>query len=64
MQHKYIVVDDTGWMHMHGHQFETVQQAFDFMYSNKLAMTHLVYNLDSAQHMCPSDFPEYVPPKS
>ena len=64
MQHKYIVVDDTGNMRMHGHQFETVQQAFDFMYSNQLQLTHLVYDLNSATHMSPADFPQYVPPKS
>ena len=48
MQYKYIVIDDTGFMQQHGHQFETVAQAFAYIDQHQLHTTHLVYDLSSA----------------
>ena len=48
MQYRYIVIDDTGFGKQHGEQFETVQQAFDFVNQHRLGVTHLVYDLKSA----------------
>ena len=48
MQHTYIVLDDTGHMYKHGHQFETVASAFAYINAHKLGATHLVYNLCNA----------------
>ena len=48
MQHIYIVLDDTGNMHKHGHQFETLVSAFAYINTHKLGATHLVYDLSNA----------------
>ena len=48
MQYSYIVLDDTGNMHMHGAQFETVAQAFAYLDVHSLHTTHLVYDLSTA----------------
>lgn len=48
MQYRYIVIDDTGFMRMHGDMFETAAQAFDFVNKHRLGVTHLVYDLKSA----------------
>ena len=49
MQYKFIVIDDTGFMHMHGQQFETVAQAQTFVTQHKLWATHLIYDLSTAK---------------
>ena len=48
MQHSYIVIDDTGNMHKHGHMFSSSSEAFAYVNTHKLGATHLVYDLSSA----------------
>ena len=48
MQYKYIVIDDTGNMQLHGHMFETETEAQSFIDQHKLGATHLIYNLNNA----------------
>ena len=54
MQFKYIVIDDTGFMHKHGQQFKTVAQAFAYIDQHSLHTTHLVYDLSTAVCVMPS----------
>ena len=49
MQHKFIVIDDTGNAHKHGKQFETVAEANTYVDKHALWQTHLVYDLSTAE---------------
>jgi len=49
MQHKFIVIDDTGNAHKHGKQFETVVEANTYVDKHALWQTHLVYDLSTAE---------------
>jgi hypothetical protein len=49
MQHKFIVIDDTGNAHKHGKQFETAAEANTYVDKHALWQTHLVYDLSTAE---------------
>ena len=49
MQHKFIVIDDTGNAHKHGKQFETAAEANAYVDTHALWQTHLVYDLSTAK---------------
>jgi hypothetical protein len=56
MQKPYIVIDDTGFNHKHGRQFETVESAEAYIQKHDLQCTHLIYDLSKA----PTVLPEYT----
>jgi hypothetical protein len=49
MQHKFIVIDDTGNANKHGKQFETAAEANAYVDKYALWQTHLVYDLSTAK---------------